>query len=396
MVSETRNRNMRIGLFSRYYHTEYKRGIAIYTYELTRALSDIIHRHDVTLIDYFWDKEGFNHLPRIANRKFENCIIRFPGRLFETMNRSMGWPKIEFKSGVFDLLHLMHEYSAPVAKGPKIVTTVHSLGPIIFPDLFEKRYRSRWKEDLDRCLTRATKVIAVSNSLAGQLRSYRPEFSHKYCSTQLGVSIEFLKGPDAEYEKRFFSAMNIDYPFVLYVGASDPGKNLIRLLKAFSIFLNESKTVPPHHLIVIGNQKWGGYAGIKKTIDDLRLNGRIHFTGYIDHHDLPLYYKNCEIFVFPALFEGFGLPVLEAMASGAPCLISDRPALDEVGAHVAEYFDPESSESIAEKLIVLLNDPPKLAKMKTAGLNYAKKFTWENTAMKTLRVYENVLGESLI
>ena len=189
--------------------------------------------------------------------------------------------------------------------------------------------------------------------------------------------------------------MNIDYPFVLYVGASDPGKNLIRLLEAFSIFLNESKVVPPHHLLVIGNQKWGGYTGIKKTIDDLRLNGRVHFTGYIDHHDLPFYYKNCEIFVFPALFEGFGLPVLEAMASGAACLISDRPALDEVGADVAEYFDPEFSESIAEKLKTLLNDPPKLTKMRAAGINYAKKFTWENTALKTLSVYENVIGKTL-
>jgi len=387
---------MRIGLFSRYYHTEYKRGIAIYTYELTRALSEIIHRHDVALIDYFWDKKGYNHLPRLGNRKFKECIIRFPGRLFEKLNRSVGWPKIEFKSGVFDLLHLLHEYSAPAAKGPNIVCTVHGLGPIIFPDLFEKGYRSRWKEDLDRCLTRATKVIAVSNSLEGQLRSYRPEFSHKYCCTQLGISKEFLKEPDPQYKKRFFSTTKIDFPFLLYVGASDPGKNLIRLLKAFSIFLNEPKIVPPHRLLVIGNREWGGYASVKKAIDNLRLNDRIHFTGYVNHHDLILYYQNCEIFIFPSLFEGFGLPVLEAMASGAACLISDRPALDEVGADVAEYFDPESSESIAEKLKALLNDQPKLSKMRAAGLNYAKKFTWENTALKTIRVYESILGQSLI
>jgi glycosyltransferase involved in cell wall biosynthesis len=387
---------MKIGLFSRYFHTEYKRGIAIYSYELTRALSEIIHRHDVTLIDYFWGKKGFKHLPQLNNRRFENCIIHFPGRLFEKLNRSVGWPTIKFKNGVFDLLHLLHEYSAPATKGPNIVSTVHGLGPIIFPDLFEKGYRSRWKEDLDRSLIRATKVIAVSHSLEGQLRSYRPEFNHKYCCTQLGISREFLKEPDPYYKKRFLSATKIDFPFLLYVGASDPGKNLIRLLKAFSIFLNKPKIAPPHHLLVIGNRQWGGYAGVKKALDGLGLNGRVHFTGYINHHDLVLYYQNCEIFIFPSLFEGFGLPVLEAMASGAACLISNRPALDEVGADAAEYFEPESPESIAEKLNALLNNQSKLSKMRSAGQKYARKFTWENTALKTIEIYENILGQSLI
>jgi glycosyltransferase involved in cell wall biosynthesis len=129
---------------------------------------------------------------------------------------------------------------------------------------------------------------------------------------------------------------------------------------------------------------------------ELALADRVHFTGYIEHQRLPSLFRGCDLFVFPSLFEGFGLPVLEAMASGAPCLISNRPALDEVGGNIAEYFDPESPEDIAHKMKLLLENPGRLAEMRIEGREYAHKFSWERTAKETIRIYEEVLGSTLV
>lgn len=384
-----------IGLYSRHFHNRNRRGVSIYTHELVQALSQILLHTKIDILDYFLPRINFAYLPQISNPNFETKVLRCPGRIFDFLNKNIGWPKIEMLSKDLDILHVMHE-QVPVSKVENIIMTVHGLGPLLHPELFTQKFRSKWKDSLDLGLERAIKVIGVSKTVENQLHEYRPEFSDKYDSTFLGVSNEFLVEPDSRKENEIVASREINFSYILYIGAADPGKNLIKFLEAFSIFSKETKPTPTHHLILVGNPHWGGYEFFKQKVEKLALNDRVHFTGYIKYEHLPAFYRACELFVFPSLFEGFGLPLLEAMASGAPCLVSNRPALDEVGKDVVEYCDPESVDDMADKLKSLLDDPERLSEMRVRGRKYARKFTWVKTAKDTIRIYEEVIGSSLI
>lgn len=384
-----------LALYSRHFHSSSRRGVAIYAHELAQALSKLLSQRTVFLLDCFWPRANFSFLPRIQNINFKTNIIRCPGRVFDFLNNKLGWPRPDMSIGEVDLLHVMHE-QVPVTKSKSILMTVHDMGPLLYPELFTKRFRSAWKASLDQGLKLADKIIGVSKTVEVQLRKYRPEFSDKYHGILLGVSDEFLNNHDPELDKEFIISKGINFPYILYIGAADPKKNLLTFIEAYSLFLKETKPAPPHHVVLVGNTTWGGYGQFKHKTRDLGIDDRIHFTGYIDHQFLPALYRGSELFVFPSLFEGFGLPVLEAMASGAPCLISNRPALDEVGGNIAEYFDPEFPEDIAHKMKLLLEDPDRLAEMRIEGREYAQKFSWERTAKETIRIYEEVLGSTLV
>ena len=297
------------------------------------------------------------------------------------------------KSGKLDLLHIMHEQFL-FTKAKHTIMTIHGLGPLLYPDLYTQNYCSKWLYSLHNGLEKASVIITVSESIKHHLIHYYPKWSHKYKTTFLGISNNFILTKDPEIQKRYLKSLNIDFPFILYVGAADPGKNLINLLKSFSLLLTKNPELP-YHLIMAGNPTWGGYHQLQSKIEELGLNNRIHFIGYIDQANLPYLYGSSELFFFPALFEGFGLPVLEAMASGAPCLVSNRPALTEVGSDIVEYCDPESVKDMAKKLETLLGNPEKLSIIRAKGQEYARQFTWDRTAKETIRIYEDVLGTRL-
>ena len=386
---------MKLGLFSRYYHAQTKRGIAVYTRQLTLALSRLITQHDVAAIDYFWGKEGCSRFPEFENRRFKRKVIRIPGRLFQRLNATCRWPQVDTFHGPFDVLHLLHEFSAPVTRHRNLVVTVHGLGPILHPEYFSEDYRLRWQADLDRCIETASRVIAVSDTLAAQLRRYRPRFRQKIHGIPLGVADEFFAQAGEALPHRFPSQLGIDCPYVLYVGAFDAGKNLSTLLRAFSLCTNGAGSEGRHQLVLVGDSRWGGCRDLKEEAIELNIASKTLFLDYIDHDMLPALYRHCSIFVFPSIFEGFGLPVLEAMACGAPCVISDRPALNEIGKGAALFFDPNSAEDLGEKMAHLLANRGTREDLGRRGQHHAKNYTWENTALETIRIYELMLGAAL-
>lgn len=388
------NNDVTIGLYSKQFHNQTRRGVAVYSHGLVHGLARVLSETKVYLFDCFWPRENFKYLPKIANTNFKTKVLRCPGRIFDRFNKSIGWPRLERLNSALDLMHFMQE-EFPVSRAKNTVITVHGIGPFLYPQMFTKEFRDNWRVNLDRGLEGATRVICVSNSVKKQLKHFRPQFLEKYDTTFLGVSEEYLLEGDSVEDKRIINAHGIDYPYILYVGAADLGKNLINLLEAFALFSHETKPTPPQHLVLVGNKNWGEYEQFIQKVEKLGISERVHLTGYVDHLQLPAFYRGCDLFVFPPLFEGFGLPLLEAMACGAPCLASSRPALDEVGGDVAEYFDPESVDDMSNKLRILLSDSSKMESMRVRGPEYARKFTWERTARKTIQVYEDILGCSL-
>jgi glycosyltransferase involved in cell wall biosynthesis len=181
-------------------------------------------------------------------------------------------------------------------------------------------------------------------------------------------------------------------PFFLYVARLEhPGKNHVRLIEAFGQFKRETNS--PWQLVLAG-QDWHGAAEIHQAIARSTLAGAIRCLGFVEEADLPALYRSADAFVYPSLFEGFGLPPIEAMACGCPVISSTAGSLGEVVGDSALVVDPASTRDIAEKLILLATKPELRDTLRSEGLARSRCFNWEKTATETMRVYQRALSRN--
>jgi len=296
-------------------------------------------------------------------------------------------------TGRLDLLHALQERMPLFSRGPAIMT-IHGLAPVMRPELYSEEYRREWINLLDRGLERADRVICVSGAVAKELSQYRPEDASSYIAVPSGISSVFKDSGVESEGAPVPGNTKFDFPYILLVGAADTNKNLERFLRSYSIFLSGSPSSAPE-LVLIGERSWGGYDEVETLISELGISARVHFTGYLEQSQLPAIYREAELFVLPSFYEGFGLPLLEAMASGAPCLVSDIEVFHEIGMEYVEFFDPHSTEAMAARLEQVLNDGDRLRIMRSGGSTRAHQYTWWRTARDTLSVYEELLGTTL-
>lgn len=180
-------------------------------------------------------------------------------------------------------------------------------------------------------------------------------------------------------------------PYILYVGSIEPRKNLLRLLQAYARLRDD---LPAWKLVIVGARNAWKSTPISAELRKLNLTSWVQFTGYVPEEDLPALYNGASLFVFPSLYEGFGLPVLEAMACGTPVITSNISSLPEVAGDAALLVDPYNVDEIAAVMRRVLSDPDLCADLRHRGLERAKEFSWERTARQTLEVYRKVLGEA--
>jgi glycosyltransferase involved in cell wall biosynthesis len=180
-------------------------------------------------------------------------------------------------------------------------------------------------------------------------------------------------------------------PFVLYVGTIEPRKNLTRLVLAFA---QAQRRNPDLELILVGQLGWH-YASLLKTIEDLKLGTAVRRLGYVPGEDLPALYNLARLLAFPSLYEGFGLPVVEAMACGTPVLTSNGSSLAEIAAGASYLIDPLDVIDIAHGLSWLATDDDLHASLHAAGLARAAQFSWQHAAEETVRVYDAVVGDAI-
>jgi glycosyltransferase involved in cell wall biosynthesis len=179
----------------------------------------------------------------------------------------------------------------------------------------------------------------------------------------------------------------ITTPYILYVGALEARKNLPRLLEAYAQLLQWSAN---WKLVVVGARKWK-YSPIFETVMRLGLENHMHFMGFVPEDDLPALYNGADLFAFPSLYEGFGLPVLEAMACGTPVITSNVSSLPEVAGNAALLVDPYNVDELADAMRRILSAPALVADLRARGLERARQFSWERTAQETLAVYKHIL-----
>ena len=186
--------------------------------------------------------------------------------------------------------------------------------------------------------------------------------------------------------------LGADQPYVLYVGSFEPRKNLLRLIRAYSRAVRDGLR---YHLVVVADPASGQTAEVESELASSGLEQRIHFLHGVSEQDLWNAYAHADLFVFPSLAEGFGLPPLEAMAAGTPVIASGIPALREVLGEAAHFVDPHSDDELAAALLELAEDRARRNQLAEAGLSQASRYTWRDCAEKTLASYEEVIRERL-
>lgn len=282
------------------------------------------------------------------------------------------------------LLYHSPYYLMPYRPGAPTVLTHYDLIPLLFPAHVSPRARLFFRVALRLALHAAQHIVAISEAARRDLLAAFPIAPARVATTPLAPDPRFQPQPAT-----VIAAIRARYAlpdhFVLYLGINKPHKNLVTLLHAYAQL---PVSAPP--LVVAG--AWDErYPEARQTAARLALTARVRFLGPVADADLPALYAAATIFIFPSRYEGFGLPVLEAMACGTPVACSNVSSLPEVAGDAALLFDPTNPTAMAQAMVQLLDAPSRCAEMRTRGLAQAARFTWAQTAALTLDVYRKLL-----
>jgi len=303
-------------------------------------------------------------------------------------NLLMGFPLCVIR----DKLSLFHsQYVLPPFIPCKSVLTIHDILFESHPEFFPEFHRRLLKFFIPFSAKRADRIISVSEFTKKQIMKYYRVPEEKITVIYEGASDKFLPIRDKELIKPVLEKYGIKKRYILFVGRVEPRKNIVGLLNAFVYIKN--KGMKDFCLVIVGNQdKIFQEKELFDQIKELQLDSDVIFTGGVSDEDLPVLYNEAEVLVYPAFAEGFGLPVLEAMACGTPVVTSNTTSLPEVTGDAAILVNPYSSEEIGQALEKILNDDSLRRELALRGLQRAKKFSWQDAAKKTIEVYKEVLS----
>ena len=293
------------------------------------------------------------------------------------------WPVFAWRQKL-DLIHSMAFVTPYVSSVPSVVT-VYDLSFIHYPDQFPRlRQRYLARQTRRSCLS-ARRVVAISESGRHDIhRLFGVPLSHIDVINP-GVEDVFHPRPAAEVDD-FRRQKQLPARYVLHVGTLQPRKNIPTLINAFA-----DLTIEDIVLVLIGGKGWQ-YDEIFERVRSLGLEERVRFAGYVPGDELPLWYNAASVLVFPSHYEGFGMPVLEAMACGTPVIAAQTSAIPEAAGDAAMLFDPLDRTTLSERLAAVLDDPLTAAKMREQGLLQAKRYSWQNSAREMLAVYRKALS----
>jgi glycosyltransferase involved in cell wall biosynthesis len=360
-------------------------GIGRYLISLSRALRDL--GDDASFELWLQEDLSIDHPARkLASENFQVRVLPV-----KHMSLSGQW-QIPFEAARShaDLLHFPH-FDLPWATPGRVVATIHDLKYIAHPEFFpqfEDAKRLAMQIMMSFTCRRAQRVICVSKFTAQDLHERLGAPLHNLRVIPHGVDERFFNPapPDSIQELR--TRYQLNQPFLLFVGERRPHKNLIGLLKAYAIF--RRKTSQPYQLVIAG-KSYEDYKEPEKIAKQFGLSDSIIFLDYIPDFDLPILYQAAEAFVLLSHYEGFGLPILEAMASGAPVVAANCTALPEVVGEAGLLVDPDNPDQAAEALCQIIAGGAQRQQMIALGSERARQFAWKRCAQKTMEIYREAL-----
>lgn len=362
-------------------------GVGIYLRNLLSHLSVIDRENEYYLFSTsLKDRLSPKKMPEFEKGDFRE--FRFPVRVIDYAWHHWGWPKMDcfFKTDL-DLTHSHSPLFLPT-KGKKVVT-VHDLYFMDYPQEADREAGRVFAKKIQDSLDRADGIIAVSESTKRELLERFPVEKKKIKVIYHGLDLSFHLSVSPKEKDEARKKFSLPPDFILFVGSVEPRKNLSNLIEAFLLVRQK---FPQIHLVIAGPPGKDSEP-IQRKIRKNCLHPWVRITGYASTAELKALYSLASIFVFPSLCEGFGMPLLEAMASGTPLVVSGRSAVPEVVGNAGVYFNPHSPEEIAEKVGLLLEDSHLQQKLIKEGMRRIQHFDWKSAASETLNYYRSLIKE---
>lgn len=361
-------------------------GIGRYTRELVKTLASLSNDTFQPHYRLFVADAGRDFAPPLPGSNFAWCPTRLTERWLNRLWFRLRLPlPIQGWTGSLDLFHAPDFILPPVKRGTRTILTVHDLSFVHEPESMMPRMSTYLNTWVLQSVRQADHVIADSQATRQDLIDFYQTPPQKITVLYPGVSPEFRPIQDADKLTAIRRKYNLgEQPFILSVSTIQPRKNYRRLVQAFAqIDIDVS-------LVIAGGKGWH-YEEIFKEVTQQGLEERVHFPGFIADDDLPALYNAATIFIYPSLYEGFGLPALEAMACGTPVIASNQSSLPEVVGEAGILVNPRDVGAIAEAISRLLVDSELRQRLSEAGLAQAAKFTWPEMGMKLVKLYQQVL-----
>ncbi|MFA6553079.1 MAG: glycosyltransferase family 1 protein [Patescibacteria group bacterium] len=357
-------------------------GVGHYTYYLVQSLSQHDPKNSYVL---FFDRR----LPDISTFTRPNVEVKyFP---FSQYNRFLPFAYSHMLITAFLMKEGLDIFHSPITSVPltypkKTVVTVHDLAIYKNPDWFPSQIFST-KLLVPRSLKTADRVIAVSESTKHDLQEIFNVPSRKIKVIYEGVDVKKILLKSKKIDS--VSSFKIGKKYILFVGTMEPRKNLVTLVRAYKKLIQPGSGFAGYELVIAGAKGYK-HEDIFAEIKSLGLSKNVKYVGYVTHNQKVELIKRAACFVFPSSYEGFGLPILEAMALGTPVATSNISSLPEIAGKAALLFDPEKEQTITHALRKILGDKKLHEKLSQAGIERANKFSWERCARETAKVYESL------
>lgn len=329
-------------------------------------------------------RHGKSLIDKSGRSDYTTMVSRWPTeqRLVRIAWEQIAWPRLAARYNL-DLLHSMAFVTPLLAPCPTVVT-IYDLSFIHYPERFPVLQRLYLQTQSGRSCRQAQRVITISESSRQDVHRIfgvpRPQIDVVYP----GVDRRYRPLPAVEVDA-FRHRRKLPSRFILHVGTLQPRKNIPVLLDALARLSR-----PALPLVLVGGKGWL-FDDIFARIEALGLQERVYFAGYVPDEELPLWYNAATLFVFPSLYEGFGMPVVEAMACGTPVIAADASSLPEAAGGAALLFAPQDTADLVERIESVLDDPGLWTKMREGGLAQAQNFSWERAGEETAVVYHRAL-----
>jgi len=372
---------MRIAYHSDSFAKKTRFGLSRYAHSLSEALVD----ESVFTIP-FSSQSDFDSEPPEWLRSAGFQRIPIARKLLAPLWTYSGLPRAEWLLPPFDLLHSVDvDYRAPTAK-PWVVT-VHDLGALVHPQLFSQAVPWLLRSFVREMAARADRILCVSQSTADEIAMLAGvPLGERLTVIHEGVDRAFFDPPPAETMQASEAIVAAGTPFLLFAGSMNPRKNLRSVLQAY---LGVAEDLA-HDLVLVGALGWDS-AELGVELEAARASGRVHTPGYVSDEMLRALLWRADAYLYPSLYEGFGLPILEAMASGCPVVTSTNSSMPEIAGDAAILVDAGSVPAIAEGIRAVATDEKLAAELRRKGLERARQFSWRETAARTAEVYRTLV-----
>ncbi len=357
-------------------------GMGIYTFNLLKELAPIAHEHDILIyknsnIFSSISKENDNvEIRDITKYRYFRIAWEYTG-----LSMSLKRDKVDIFWGPSNFL--------PPIKVCKYIVTIHDLSSITFAHTYSAIRRNYYQYLITNSVRRADFIITDSEHSKHDLINYFSVPENRIRVIFCGISEDFKPIESRDEILTVKQKYELPLEFIFTLGVMEPKKNFERLIEAYSELRNTYVDLP--QLVIAGSREYGWKnQKIFQLVEKHNLKDKITFTGLIAHEDLPVVYSAAKLFVLPSLYEGFGLPIIEAMACGVPVVTSNTSSLPEVAGGAAILVNPYDISAIADAISFALKDNYGRKEMIEKGLKNAKRFSWKESAQKVLETFENV------